>query len=137
MPSTNFNTIKAVIDKTTPPLQAIETYFQGDPSGSTRKLWPHVLGTNNGKEMVLCYQYDGHSERPLVKPHPSKKNFRCFELIKLKDPTNPANPNVKVITFTPINPPPPAGQTWTPFEFKFKDVKRQNCVDEDEVETFR
>ena len=136
MASPNFNTIKAVIDNKTPPLQAIHVYHQGDPTGTTRTLWPHVLGTNNGKEMVLCYQYDGHSKIPL-KPNFSKKNFRCFEVSKLTDPSGSANPYVKVITFTPINPPPPAGPTWTPFEFKVKDVKRQNCVDEDEVETFR
>jgi hypothetical protein len=134
MPTANFNTIKAVIDNKTT-LQAIEVFYQGDPSGATRKLFPHVLGTINGKETVLCYQYDGHSEIPLKKNF-SKKNFRCFEVGKLMAPGG-VNPNVNVITFTPVKPPPPAGQTWTPMEFKVKQVKRQSCVDEDEVETFR
>ena len=139
-PSTNFLLIKSVIENTDK--KAIHAYYEGDPAGTTRKLWPHVLGwsrTGPGSpdvEMVLCYQYDGYSGRPLATPHPKlKKNCRCFKVASLKDPANPTNSQVLVIDFDPINPPPPTGDTWEPKKFTFKQVKKQNCVDD--VEVFR
>ncbi len=139
-PSINYTLISNAIQSTTGHNNAIQTYYDGDPANSTRTLWPLVLGTSRtgpgspDVEMVVCYQYDGYSKLPLALPHPKlKKNIRCFKVASLKDPANPANTQVKVIDFAPINPPPPAGDSWDPPKVKLKQLKKQNCVDDVDV----
>jgi hypothetical protein len=143
MPSTNYTLIRDVIENTTEK-KAILAYYAGttpDPQGSIRKLWPHVLGVsktgNTVEEVVLCYQYDGYSKRPVATPHPKlKKNMRCFKVASLRDPTNPiAGSQVIVIDFASVDPPPPAGQSWEPKKLTYKQLDKQNCVED--VDVFR
>jgi len=127
MPSAEYNLIKGIINNTTQSL-AISAMYGSDPS--PRMLWPHVLGMSEipdsnppqQQEMVLCYHYGGYTPYPLATPHRDRKNFRCLKVASLK--------NVQSIPFIAAPPPPPpTGQTWKPWKFKPKQVKRQNCVE--------
>jgi hypothetical protein len=126
MPSTKYDKFKTVIkelDEEQP--RAIYARYQGDPptDDAIRKLWPHVLGTTpsatpgaEDEEVALCYQYGGHSGAALVLPHPSRKNLRCFKLALMS--------NVTKELFE---------EPWDPIEMKFKDVKKQTCVEDVDV----
>lgn len=52
--------------------QVIATY-----NGYYREMCPHALGTKNGKEHCLFYQFDGQSSRGPIIPG-SDKNWRCI-----------------------------------------------------------
>jgi len=138
MGSPSYDVIRGVIieNNNAPPgglLHAIAARLQpdpiDDPPNQTRKLFPLVLGKDatNTIEMVLMYQYAGYSKQPLD-PNFSKKNFRCFKVDALKN-TDPLDPAVQRITFSP-------SPAFTIPKLKFKDVKRQNCVDEDNVDKY-
>ncbi len=53
-------------------------------SGKQRYLCPHVIGTKNGKEHCLFYQFDGESTSGLI-VYGSEDNWRCMEIAKLSD----------------------------------------------------
>src|SRR4051812_23644605 len=114
-------------------LHSIAARLQADPTDDpptqTRKLFPLILGKDvtGTTEMVLVYQYEGFSKQPLESNF-SKKNYRCFKVDVLKN-TDPHDPAVQQITFSP-------SQAFAINKLKFKDVKRQNCVDEDYVDTY-
>jgi hypothetical protein len=136
--SANYLLIRGAITNSTQ-RKAILVYYAGDPATTTRKLWPLVIGTtrtaSGDVERVLCYQYDGYSKvLPLATPHPNLANLRCFKVESLKDPTNPTNPDpttnlVLEIDFSPT--------TWTPPTVKFKQVKKQNCIEDVDEARFR
>jgi hypothetical protein len=136
MGTPSYDVIRGVIveNNSTPSgglLHAIAARLTADPTGdtNTRKLFPLVLGKDAAGtvEMVLMYQYAGYSKKPL-EPNYSKKNFRCFKVDDLKN-TNPDEPAVQRIPFSP-------SPAFTIPKLKFKDVKRQNCVDEDNVDVY-
>jgi len=52
-------------------------------NGYERKMTPHVLGTKNGTQQALFYQYGGESSSGLS-PDPSK-NWRCISIGKITD----------------------------------------------------
>lgn len=56
--------------------QVICTY-----NGLRREVCPHVLGTKNGKQQVLTFQFAGQSNNGL----PLGGQWRCFELDKVKE----------------------------------------------------
>jgi hypothetical protein len=124
---TNYQTISDVIEHH--PTKAISVNYNQDPASVTRLLWPHVLGmSRNPKaggpdvEMVLCYQYDdGQSPTQVVIPHVSRANYRCFPVASFT--------TIAVITFSSTAPPP----GWHPELFKYKHVRKQNCVDDPDV----
>jgi hypothetical protein len=131
--SANYNSIKQAMQAT--PLKALLARISNDTT-DLRKLVPLALGTSQKDgtdvEMVLCYQYDAPAVDVL--PNFNIKNCRCFPVEKLKNPTNTdsSNPDSKialVFDFTPINPSSPA---WKP-ELTFKQLKKQNCVEDVEV----
>lgn len=45
-------------------------------NGYLRKMTPHVIGTKNGKEQALFYQYGGSSSSGLSSD--PKQNWRCI-----------------------------------------------------------
>ena len=49
-----------------------------------RVMCPHVLGTKNGRQQALCYQFDGESSTGL-EPGGSENNWRCMFLDELSD----------------------------------------------------
>jgi hypothetical protein len=114
-------------------LHAIAARLQADPTDDpptqTRKLFPLVLGKDvtGTNDMVLMYQYEGYSPQKLESNF-SKKNYRCFKVDTLKN-TDPRDPAVQPITFSPSS-------AFNLNKLKFKDVKRQNCVDEDYVDVY-
>jgi len=89
---------------------AANAAIQATYKGIARKFVPFVLGTN--PSVVLGYQYDA--------PAANGTGWRCFPLADFQAGT------VTQIAFVA-----PAG--WTPKKMKFKDVKRQNCVENVEV----
>ena len=96
------------------PTMAISAQWKG---GAARILWPLVIGTTGTGdeeeiERLLSFEF--------VAADPTAKKFRCF---KIKDLTVTANPAVA----WPANP--------TPNGLRFKQVKKQNCVED--VDVFR
>jgi hypothetical protein len=123
MASVKYDKFKAVIiepDPTEP--RAIQAKYQGDQvddDDDLRKLWPLVLGFDTaGEEVALCYQYKGYSQLPL-KPHVSMRNLRCLKISKLTDVT-------KIVY-------DPATEGFDPPVLRFKQVKKQTCVDDVDV----
>jgi len=114
MASADYNTIKKAMDDTTNTANkyAIQVTYKSSP----RTFVPFVLGSS--PEVVLGYQYIGPY------PHPKGTGWRCFLLSDFQAGT------ATQIAFTP-----PAW--WTPQTMKFKDVKRQSCVDENNVEVWQ
>jgi hypothetical protein len=69
MPSRNYAIIRqAIIDKQ----QITATYH-----GLRREMCPHVIGTTDGREHALFYQFGGHSSRGLSFDG-SPDNWRCM-----------------------------------------------------------
>ena len=66
---------QAVLDKD----QVIATY-----NGYRREMCPHVIGTKNGREQALFYQFAGESSSGL-QPAGSPNNWRCIPLSGLSD----------------------------------------------------
>ena len=54
-----------------------------DYNGYTRKMTPHVIGTKNGKEQTLFYQYGGQSKSGLSSD--PNKNWRCIPIDSIKN----------------------------------------------------
>jgi hypothetical protein len=112
-------------------LHAIEAVVTGQEDQTARQLFPLVLGKNTSatEDMVLCYQYAGYSPQVLERNY-SKKNHRCLKVSQLKN-KNAADPDpaAQPISFNPQ-------QAFVIAKLKFKDVKRQNCVDEDNVDVY-
>jgi len=54
--------------------QVIATY-----NGYYREMCPHVLGTKNGKQHCLFYQFGGESSSGAIIPG-SEKNWRCIPI---------------------------------------------------------
>lgn len=117
--ATPYDTISAAIDDSNRippgPNPAISARVTGEPAD--RIMLPYVLGTSDSsgaKQMVLCYQYDGYSgSHPLATPHPSPKNWRCFDVAKFTTVTQ--------VSFSPT-------PSFTPFRMTGKQRQRQNCV---------
>lgn len=55
--------------------------------GLFREMCPHVLGTTNGKECALFYQFEGQSVSAHIQPGRSKDNWRCIDISELSDVT--------------------------------------------------
>jgi hypothetical protein len=53
--------------------------------GLYRELCPHAIGTKDGKEQALCYQFGGRSRSRLIQPDGSPDNWRCIEISELRD----------------------------------------------------
>lgn len=51
------------------------------------EMCPHLIGTNNGRECALCYQFGGQSLSGLIQPDGSRENWRCIEVNELFDVT--------------------------------------------------
>lgn len=82
-----------------------------DYSGKQRSLCPHVLGTKNGKEHCLFYQFEGEStSKPIV--YGSMQNWRCMEVADL------LNVSVQDGAWHTV-------ENW--------DVNTQSCIDEIDV----
>ncbi|WP_370555292.1 hypothetical protein [Edwardsiella tarda] len=52
-----------------------------DYEGYPREMCPHVIGTKNGREQVLFYQFGGSSSGPITPNSP--KNWRCMPIERL------------------------------------------------------
>jgi len=52
-------------------------------NGYLRKMTPHLIGTKNGIEQALFYQYGGSSSSGLSR-NPTK-NWRCIPIAKIED----------------------------------------------------
>ena len=67
--------------------QAISDMHQitGMYDGYYREMCPHAIGTKNGKEQVLVYQFAGDTSKGPVCDPKSKQNWRCLEVSKLID----------------------------------------------------
>jgi len=122
----DYKKIKDVMTDTTS-VNAISVHYKSDGADTTKRrfLWPLVLGTTTDEatvtEMVLVYQYRNDSDPSSIElPHPSPKNFRCFNVASLTD--------IQAIAFT--SPPPP--NDWKPPKLKFKKVQKQTCVEDPE-----
>ena len=121
--ATPYDTISKAIDDSNlnppGPKPAISAVVTGE--AAARIMLPYVLGTSDStgptKQMVLCYQYDGYvyPQHPLKIPHPSPKNWRCFDVASFTAAT------VTQVSFSPTN-------AFTPDQMKEKQRKRQNCV---------
>lgn len=59
--------------------QVLATY-----NGYHREMCPHVLGTKNGRQQALFYQFGGESSSGLS-PAGSKNNWRCVFLDQLQN----------------------------------------------------
>ena len=71
MNSTNYAVIRnAIINKQ----QVTATY-----SGHIRQMCPHVIGTKNGREQALFYQFGGTSSSGAIVAD-SLKNWRCIPI---------------------------------------------------------
>lgn len=69
----NYSIIKSAIQNK----QCVTCFY----NGFIRKMTPHVIGTKNGRQQALFYQYGGQSSSGLS-PDP-KKNWRCIEVDKI------------------------------------------------------
>lgn len=58
--------------------QSVTCYY----NGYLRKMSPHVIGTKNGRQQALFYQYGGESEQGL-NDNPNR-NWRCIFIDKIK-----------------------------------------------------
>jgi hypothetical protein len=118
---TKYEKFKAAIKETDPAgFRAVQTKYQND-TGPIRKVWPLIIGKDtNGADVVLCYQYAGHGTDP-PEPHVSFRNLRCLKLDKM------ANTDVTKIVFNP------ATEGFDPPFFKFRQVKKQTCVEEVDI----
>jgi hypothetical protein len=47
--------------------------------GHIRELCPHAIGTKNGREQALFYQFGGHSSSGAIVPG-SSKNWKCLAI---------------------------------------------------------
>jgi hypothetical protein len=114
---------EAILEQDPEEKRAIHARFQGDDDNDEkRKLWPLVLGHNESgsEEIALCYQYGGHTDLEL-EPHVSFRNLRCLKLHKLRDVSK------EVFDASP------QGEGFDPPVLTFKQVKKQNCIDEVDV----
>jgi hypothetical protein len=59
--------------------KSINATYDGQP----REMTPHVIGTKNGKEQGLFYQYGGVSNSRPIQPDGSPDNWRCLEISKI------------------------------------------------------
>jgi hypothetical protein len=119
--ATKYQTIRQAIKETNATQErAIKARFQNDPEEQPlRKLWPLVLGQDaNGEDVALCYQYGGYSP-VILKPHVNNRNLRCMKLSKLSQ--------VEKIVFNP------ATEGFDPPVMKFRQVKKQTCVEDVDV----
>jgi len=98
-----YNLLKQAIIKKQ---QVIATY-----NGYYREMCPHALGTKNGKEQCLFYQFGGQSSSGLIIPG-SEKNWRCIPVSGLE--------NVSVRN----------GEWHTAYDHS----KKQTCIDHVDVE---
>lgn len=71
MSNTNYTIIRNAILKKQ---QIIATY-----SGHVREMCPHVIGTKNGREQALFYQFGGTSSSGAIISD-SPKNWRCIPI---------------------------------------------------------
>ena len=67
---------KAILNK-----QSVTCYY----NGYLRKMSPHVIGTKNGREQALFYQYGGQSSEG-ISYNPSR-NWRCIFIDKISNLT--------------------------------------------------
>ena len=98
-----YNLLKQAIIKKQ---QVIATY-----NGYYREMCPHALGTKNGREQCLFYQFGGQSSSGLIIPG-SEKNWRCIPVSGLE--------NVSVRN----------GEWHTAYDHS----KKQTCIDHVDVE---
>lgn len=75
MPSQNYNLIKQAIEQKQ---QITATY-----NGLDREMCPHTIGTKNGREKALFYQFGGRSHRGLSRSLESPDNWRCMFIKRL------------------------------------------------------
>ena len=100
---TTYETIKLAIQNK----QTISADYDRLP----RLLCPHVIGTKNGIQQCLCYQYGGQtSQGPITAD--TAKNWKCLVISKLS--------NVVVTT-----------DSWHTFD---NHSQKQTCVDHIDVE---
>ncbi|CQD42174.1 hypothetical protein [Yersinia mollaretii] len=59
--------------------QVIATY-----AGHRREMCPHAIGTKNGREQALFYQFGGQSSSGVIVPN-SPANWRCIPIEGLTD----------------------------------------------------
>jgi hypothetical protein len=52
-----------------------------------REMCPHVLGTKNGRQHALFYQYGGESNSRPIQPDGSAVNWRCLDIAELTNVT--------------------------------------------------
>ena len=71
-----YNLLKQAIIKKQ---QVIATY-----NGYYREMCPHALGTKNGKDQCLFYQFGGQSSSGLIIPG-SENNWRCIPVSGLEN----------------------------------------------------
>lgn len=72
----NYQIIRqAILDKS-----SISAIYQG----YYREMSPHVIGTKNGREQALFYQFGGESGSGTIVPN-SKKNWRCMSINELTE----------------------------------------------------
>ena len=50
-----------------------------------REMCPHALGTKNGKQQALFYQFGGESNSRPIEPDGSSANWRCLEIAQLSN----------------------------------------------------
>lgn len=71
---TTYNLVKEAIENK----QCVTCFY----NGYLRKMTPHVIGTKNGKEQALFYQYGGESSSGLS--FDPIKNWRCILIDKIE-----------------------------------------------------
>lgn len=54
--------------------------------GHSRELCPHAIGTKNGRQQALFYQFGGHSSSGQIVPG-SPKNWKCLAINGLSNVT--------------------------------------------------
>ncbi|MFB9996161.1 hypothetical protein [Providencia rustigianii] len=54
--------------------------------GHLREMCPHVLGSKNGREQALFYQFGGYSSSGVIIPG-SSSNWRCIQIDGLSEVT--------------------------------------------------
>jgi hypothetical protein len=86
--------------------------ISADYKGYPRLMTPHTLGTKNGKEQCLLYQYGGKSSSATSFPENSPANWRCVVVDELE--------NVEIVRTDPHT--------------CDQHTKGQTCVDEVDVE---
>jgi hypothetical protein len=73
--------------------EAIQEELQvtAEYKGHLRELCPHAVGTKNGREQALFYQFGGWSESGLG-PEGSSRNWRCLPLASLSNVSTQEGP---------------------------------------------